>query len=65
MRRKSIGARAERVAAAVSSDVMWACAWGLRSTAAWSMPGNVISSRNMPWPVSNRGASTLFIDWPV
>ena len=46
-----------RPVASTGTRRMRAWAYGLRTNAAWSMPGKRWSSRNEPLPISNRGSS--------
>ena len=39
-----------RLAASVRMAAMCACAWGLRTKAAWSIPGSLMSSTKRPSP---------------
>ena len=39
-----------RLAASVRMAAMRACAWGLRTKAAWSIPGSLMSSTKRPSP---------------
>ena len=55
---------AER-AAAVSTARMRACAWGERTTTAWSCPASATSSVKHDAPVRKRGSSLRFRGAPI
>jgi hypothetical protein len=45
------------LAAEASTEMILACASGLRKIAPCSMPGSAMSSTNVPWPRMNRASS--------
>src|SRR5262245_14929645 len=53
-----------RAASSVRIASTRACAWGLRTKAAWSMPGSFMSSTKRPSPRSRRGSSRRGTDAP-
>src|SRR5262245_22268753 len=48
-----------------STPRMRACAYGLRTTAIQTMPGIVMSSTKLPWPVSSRASSLRGTEVPM
>ncbi len=51
-------------AALTSTEVIRACAYGLRRKAMCSMPGSVMLSVQLVWPVISRASSLRRRPWP-
>src|SRR3954471_8764452 len=52
-------------ASVASMDLIFACAYGLRTMSIQTMLGRTTSSMYSPWPRMNRGSSRRFLEWPM